>query len=107
MKRPLAFSLAIELMTHHGLMGDWIFTINDRMLKNIARCDFDDHTISMAGWFIDDHSVSPVRDTILHEIAHALAGYDAGHGPLWVERCIELGCQPNEVVNYKSVVDKG
>jgi len=34
-----------------------------------------------------------VRDTILHEIAHALVGPDADHGPLWKAKARELGCK--------------
>ena len=28
-------------------------------------------------------SKEQIRDTVLHEIAHAIAGREAGHGPLW------------------------
>lgn len=29
--------------------------------------------------------------TTIHELAHALAGFDAGHGPKWKEACAKLG----------------
>ncbi len=32
-----------------------------------------------------------VRDTILHEIAHAHVGCQAGHGPAWVNACLAIG----------------
>jgi predicted SprT family Zn-dependent metalloprotease len=35
-----------------------------------------------------------VRDTVLHEIAHAIAGYDAGHGELWIRVAKFIGAQP-------------
>lgn len=35
-----------------------------------------------------------VRDTILHEIAHALAGHAAGHGPVWKGVCRRIGARP-------------
>lgn len=35
-----------------------------------------------------------VRETILHEIAHARAGLRAGHGPLWAKECNLLGIEP-------------
>jgi len=30
----------------------------------------------------------------LHEIAHALAGPRAAHGPRWREICLKIGCKP-------------
>lgn len=35
-----------------------------------------------------------IRDTILHEIAHALAGSDAGHGPRWKNIAAAIGANP-------------
>lgn len=35
-----------------------------------------------------------VRETLLHEIAHARAGIAAGHGPRWAEQCNLLGIEP-------------
>lgn len=36
-----------------------------------------------------------VADTILHEIAHAIVGYEAGHGPTWKRMAKLLGANPN------------
>ena len=36
-----------------------------------------------------------VYDTLLHEIAHALAGPGAGHGPVWKAICIKIGAKPH------------
>lgn len=35
-----------------------------------------------------------IRDVILHEIAHALAGREANHGPLFMRKCREVGAKP-------------
>jgi predicted SprT family Zn-dependent metalloprotease len=40
------------------------------------------------------HSEAQVRDTILHEIAHALAGPSARHGPRWKKVAQRLGAEP-------------
>ena len=32
-----------------------------------------------------------VRQTMLHEIAHALVGYEAAHGPVWKRKAAEIG----------------
>lgn len=33
-----------------------------------------------------------VKDTILHEIAHALVGCHQGHNWIWRQKAIEIGC---------------
>ncbi len=35
-----------------------------------------------------DHAI---RHTLLHEVAHVLAGIEAGHGPAWRRQCRKLG----------------
>jgi predicted SprT family Zn-dependent metalloprotease len=36
--------------------------------------------------------IKQVRDTVLHEVAHAIAGNRAGHGPEWKEVAKRIGC---------------
>jgi len=40
-----------------------------------------------------------VRDTILHEIAHLMAGPWAGHGSAWVNACVKIGANPSRVAD--------
>lgn len=40
------------------------------------------------------HDEDQVRDTVRHEIAHALVGADAGHGPIWKAAARRVGCSP-------------
>jgi predicted SprT family Zn-dependent metalloprotease len=40
------------------------------------------------------NSEAEVRDALLHEIAHALAGHHAGHGPVWRKIAHEVGAKP-------------
>lgn len=39
-----------------------------------------------------DEAKLAARDVILHEIAHAIAGHAAGHGPAWRAHARRLGC---------------
>ena len=39
-------------------------------------------------------SKEQIRDTVLHEIAHAIAGREAGHGPLWKVTARRIGATP-------------
>lgn len=40
------------------------------------------------------NDVDAVEDTLRHEIAHALAPIDAGHGPAWRAACAITGARP-------------
>src|SRR5690606_30442239 len=73
----------------------WRFAIEERTVDYLGLCDFDRGIIYITGWYIDLNSEVDVTDTILHEIAHALAGYDAGHGPVWQTMCRRVGANPH------------
>jgi len=64
--------LAVTLMQQHGLVG-WTFKF-DHARRRFGCCNFTRRTISLSRplTFLNDDA--EVRDTILHEIAHALAG---------------------------------
>lgn len=42
-----------------------------------------------------------VIDVILHEIAHVIAGHEAGHGPKWKAACIKVGANPRRLYEEK------
>jgi predicted SprT family Zn-dependent metalloprotease len=44
-----------------------------------------------------------VKDTILHEIAHALVGAGHGHNHVWKRKCIEIGAKPERCYSSKEV----
>ena len=43
------------------------------------------------------NSTEEVRDTILHEIAHALVGAAHGHNATWRQKCREIGASPQRL----------
>lgn len=45
-----------------------------------------------------------VRDTILHECAHALVEDVAGHGPEWQQKALELGAEPYPVARNAQTI---
>ena len=79
-----AAALARELLTTHGLTG-WSFRFN-RSRVNMGVCKYGLRLIELSAFFVDRNSEQVIRDTLLHEVAHALAGRDAGHG-LCGRRC--------------------
>lgn len=82
--------LARVLMEQHNLHG-WTFTF-DRAKRRFGCCDYDRKRISLSAYLVQLNHEEQVRDTILHEIAHALAGRKAGHGRVWQRIAQSLGC---------------
>lgn len=92
MDRNDAQRLAHRMMVRHGLHG-WGFRF-DRARRRLGMCDFTDRVISLSGPLTDVNDVETVTDTILHEIAHALAGPGVGHGRQWKQIAARVGATP-------------
>jgi predicted SprT family Zn-dependent metalloprotease len=104
--QPLdAQSLALSLLRHHGL-NDWTFTWNRRK-RSLGLCRYHEKTIQLSVYFVRDNGIEAVRETILHEIAHALAGQPAGHGPAWKAVCRKIGCLPVRCDNGSAIMPFG
>lgn len=88
----LARDLARQLMDSHGLK-DWDFYF-DTAKRRFGVCRYREKRISLSAALTHLNTEEEVRDTILHEIAHALAGPRAGHGPLWKAKALQIGCKP-------------
>jgi predicted SprT family Zn-dependent metalloprotease len=60
----------------------------------LGDCNYGKKTIRMSWVFMKDrrNSVKELEDTLLHEIAHAIAGSDAHHGPIWRDIAEIIGC---------------
>ena len=83
---------ARKLMNMHGL-DDWTFRFSATRRK-IGDCNERQKTIRIGRIHaVRDHP-SQVTDTILHEIAHALAGSKARHGPKWKKIAKQIGATP-------------
>jgi SprT protein len=86
-----AESLAKQLMKLHRVPRGWSFVF-DRSKVRFGKCDYRRKQISLSKYLVELNSVDEVRDTILHEIAHALAPRGAGHGPAWKRLALSIGC---------------
>jgi predicted SprT family Zn-dependent metalloprotease len=99
-----AADLAAAMLAAHGL-GDWSFRFN-RSKLNMGLCRYGLRRVELSAHFVEGNSEEAVRDTLLHEIAHALAGRSAGHGPLWKAMCRRVGARP-ERLSFEAVMPLG
>ena len=94
--------LADQLMTQH-LDARWKFRF-DSAKSRFGCCWHSRHLITISLALTEVNEVSEVRDTILHEIAHALVGSKAGHGNEWKAKAREIGARPERCYSSKRVV---
>lgn len=82
--------LARGLMGRHGLT-DWAFEF-DNAKTRAGVCRSSRKALGLSRPLTLLHTDDEVRETILHEIAHALVGTEHGHGPVWQAKAREIGC---------------
>jgi len=87
-----ASSLAKELMRKHGLTTNgWSFVwIKAKTIHGI--CRYSSKFIGLSKPITEKISKKHVKNTILHEIAHALVGVGHGHDSVWRNKALEIGC---------------
>ena len=96
------YTLARDLMSQHGLGGDWSLTV-DSSKRRFGVCRYTTKTISLSMPLVKLNSEEQVKNTILHEIAHALVGSGNGHGRRWKAQAQMIGakaerCYGEEVI---------
>ncbi len=84
-------NIANQLLNLHELR-DWTFRFNTNKSR-LGVCKYRYKRIEISIHLLD-LGIDEVVHTIKHEIAHALVGSKAGHGPIWKKKAIELGCSP-------------
>lgn len=87
MKRELE-NRAKELIIEH-LGPAWSFRWNARK-TTFGSCSYTRRTIELSSYWLG-LSFDEQEQTLLHEVAHAIAGARAGHGPRWRAVARQLG----------------
>lgn len=104
MEHQTAKELVETLMNHHGLLlSGWKFEWIDTK-RTLGRCSYKMKTIYLNREFVSLNDQWPVRDTILHEIAHALCSPFDKHGPNWKRMCVRIGANPRALTDESSIV---
>ena len=84
--------IAHREMQKHGLR-DWAFGFANTKPR-LGVCKYRTKRIEIAGYYAQHSAAESVLDTLFHEIAHALAGPAAKHGPAWKAIAVRLGATP-------------
>lgn len=102
MELHAAERMACQLMAEHGLTT-WRFKF-DHAKRRFGYCRWHCRTIGLSRYLVRLNDEARVRRTILHEIAHALAGAKAGHGPAWRRQAAALGIEPRRCYSAADTV---
>ncbi len=97
-----ARALALELMAVHGIL-DWDFAF-DNSRRRFGVCRWHSRIIGLSRPLTLLNGEAPVRDTLLHEIAHVKAGRAAGHGPAWKAVARAIGAKPRRCYEDHAVL---
>lgn len=95
--------LVTTLMGQHGLTEKgWVFVL-DNSVSRAGCCFHHTKTVSMSKHLSHskEHGMDEVRNILLHEIAHALAGPGAKHGVEWKEIALRIGCDGHRCHNLE------
>jgi len=80
-----------HLMGEFGLIEKgWSFRWMTRK-RTLGLCEYGPKYLLLSTSFVDLNDVDVVEQVCRHEIAHALAGHKAGHGPVWQAIAIQCG----------------
>jgi hypothetical protein len=84
--------MADQLVALHGLdkLG-WTFSF-DNSRRRFGLCSYGPKTISQSRHLAALNDEARCRNNVLHEIAHALLPPGVHHGPAWVRKAREIGC---------------
>lgn len=90
MRRDAATELMRDLLDKHKL-SDWkIRLVTDLRNPFLGKCSYEHKCFYLNAHHIDTHHEELVKDTILHEIAHALCPKE-GHNEVWRAKAKEIG----------------
>ena len=91
-KLDLIAKQADKLLMEHNLT-DWRFTFDNAPSRG-GKCSYRDQVISISEQFCFKVDDKEITETILHEIAHALAGENHGHDAVWQHTVKSIGGKP-------------
>ena len=90
MSEPQRVRRWAEALIAVHLDASWSFAF-DNAKRRAGLCDYTRKRISVSRYLSARYDDDTNHQTLLHEVAHAVAGSKAGHGPKWKAAARELG----------------
>ncbi len=103
MELDKARELGNRLLTIHGLSSKWILVF-DNAVRRFGQCRYSSCTISLSRNLVLLNSKERVEQTLLHEIAHALAGPEHGHDQVWRDIALRIGDDGSRCYSLKDTL---
>ena len=100
-----AINLAKEMLSQHPELVEnkWSVTVNRRK-RAFGLCSYTKKEISLSTYLVPVMTDKAIKDTIIHEIAHALTkGHN--HDRVWQRKCLELGGNGQRCGNYNKYIE--
>jgi predicted SprT family Zn-dependent metalloprotease len=70
--------------------GSWSFDF-DRAKRRAGLCNYTERRITVSRYLAEKFDDDEIHQVLLHEVAHAMAGSEAGHGAAWKRVAAEIG----------------
>lgn len=90
MSDPAHVRREAELLIATHLDATWSFAF-DNAKRRAGACDFTRRRLTVSRYLSARYDDDTNRQTLLHEVAHALAGAEAGHGARWKRIARSIG----------------
>ncbi|HWM35466.1 MAG TPA: SprT-like domain-containing protein [Pseudolysinimonas sp.] len=90
MADPARVRMWAEALIRLHLDDSWTFGF-DNARTRAGLCRYDRKRISVSRLLAARYEDDEVHQVLLHEVAHAIAGAGAGHGPRWKKVAREIG----------------
>ena len=100
MNLPDVLSLARTLMEEADV-GDWELAF-DRARRRAGQTDHARRRLTLSRHLMNLYDEAQVRETVLHEIAHARVGSHHGHDAVWVAEATRLGATGRRLVDAQA-----
>lgn len=81
---------AEALIRMHLDPEQWSFGF-DNAKRRAGLCNYTEHKITVSRYLSAKFEDDEIYQVLLHEVAHAIAGHAAAHGPAWKHTAAELG----------------
>lgn len=97
---------AYEELEKWGLLEKgWTFVLSQAVVV-AGFCDPSAKVIKLSQPIAEVETEAFNKDTILHEIAHALAGCHQAHNYVWKRWAVKVGCDPTATYKDRDAIDK-